>query len=131
METLPPNVNDKANEFSSILLSQLIELCHIEMKIATMERNKSYYPNACFNKFNPTCKKKFADLKQFKDMKQDSNKAIQELKNKLQAIIYRKEKMKEKELQKTLYTLVIKRLYNLFEIYTCAVWDEDTNLTPP
>ena len=35
-------------------------------------------------------------MAQFKNMKQEADKAIQELKNKLRAITYRKEKMGEK-----------------------------------
>ena len=96
-----------------------------------MEHDKTWYPNTCGSKFNLTCKKEFAELAQFKEMKKAANTVVQECKNKLRAIIYDKEKMEEKELTKTLHITVIKRLCSIFEIYTCAVRDENPDLTPP
>ena len=62
-------------------------------------------------------------------MKKDADEALQECKNKLQAIIYAKENMEEVELAKTPHVTVIKRLCSLFEIYTCVVWDGNPKFT--
>ena len=63
LATLPLYVNTKAKLYASTILSELIEIKHVQKKIELMLDDLSYYPENIRNDFVLTCKKEFLSLR--------------------------------------------------------------------
>ena len=76
LATLPLYVNTKAKLYASTILSELIEIKHVQKKIKLFLDDASYYPENIKNDFVLTCKKEFLELEEFKRLQVVANQAI-------------------------------------------------------